>query len=112
MDQPVALPGGSGEIIATPPRLLLFAVAAYPQLFGSAIYCAGGAGGVRAGAGRAGALPAVCGGRAGAALAGGRRGGKGVAASAAPVVSWGAGCGAEDGSAVMMLTGGIDADDG
>jgi len=47
--------------------------------------------------------------RAGAALAGGRGGG--LAASAAPVVSWGCRC-AGDGSAVMILTGGIDFADG
>src|SRR6516225_8008468 len=69
-------------------------------------YCAG-AGGV--GAERAGA--ALAGGRGGGPACGGRRGGVGVAASAAPVVSWGCRC-AGGGSAVMILTGGIDFADG
>jgi len=73
-------------------------------------YCAGAGG---AGAARAGA--ALDGGRACEFVCGGRRGGVGVgvgvADSAAPVVAWGGRC-AGGGSAVMILTGGIDFADG
>jgi hypothetical protein len=68
-------------------------------------YCAGASG---IGGWRAGAAAELGGWRVGAAPCGGLRGAAGV--SAAPVVSWG-GCGAA-GSAVMMLTGGIEDDDG
>lgn len=63
------------------------------------------------GAERAGA--ALEGGRGCEPACGGRRGGVGVAASAAPapVVSWGGRC-AGGGSAVMILTGGIEVADG
>jgi hypothetical protein len=69
-------------------------------------YCAGAEG---TGVARAGA--ALAGGRACEFVCGGRRGGVGVAASAAPVVSWGGRC-AGGGSAVMILTGGIEVADG
>jgi hypothetical protein len=73
-------------------------------------YCAGAGG---TGAARAGA--ALDGGRACEFVCGGRRGGVGVgvgvADSAAPVVAWGGRC-AGGGSAVMILTGGIEVADG
>src|SRR5262249_49859576 len=69
-------------------------------------YCAGATG---TGAERAGA--ALEGGRGGEPACGGLRGGVGVAASAAPVASWGCRC-AGGGSAVMILTGGIEVADG
>src|SRR5262245_13065335 len=69
-------------------------------------YCAGATG-----TGAEGAGAALAGGRGGEPACGGRRGGVGVAASAAPVVSWGGRC-AGGGSAVMILTGGIDFADG
>jgi hypothetical protein len=70
------------------------------------VYCAGAEG---TGVARAGA--ALAGGRACEFVCAGRRGGVGVAASAAPVVSWGGRC-AGGGSAVMILTGGIEVADG
>ena len=68
-------------------------------------YCAGAG---DTGAARAGA--ALDGGRA-CEFVCGRRGGVGGADSAAPVVAWGGRC-AGGGSAVMILTGGIDVADG
>ena len=68
-------------------------------------YCAGAGG---TGVARAGA--ALDGGRA-CELVCGRRGGVGGADSAAPVVAWGGRC-VGGGSAVMILTGGIDVADG
>src|SRR5712692_6946270 len=61
------------------------------------------------GAERDGGLPGFGAGRAGEAPCDRRGGVGGAAVSAVPVVSWG---GCASGSAVMMLTGGIEADDG
>lgn len=69
-------------------------------------YCVGASG---IGAGRAGAALGDC--RAGKSACGGRRSGVGGAASAVPAGSWG-GRWAEGGSAVMILTGGIEDADG
>src|SRR6478752_9312855 len=90
------------EIIASARHALLRGSDAYPQK--RSAYC-GGASGV--GGERAGAAAELGGERAGAAPAAGLRA---DVPAAAPVVSCG-GCGAA-GSAVMMLTGGIEDADG
>lgn len=90
------------EIIARARHALLRVSEPYPQE--RFVYCAGAR---EVGGERAGAAAELGGCRAGGAADVGLRGEPGV--SAAPVVSWGGGAA---GSAVMMLTGGIEDADG